>query len=117
MMIHFVLHWPTVANTQEHLWPFAVDYAGFMHNCLPMDQSDWSPFKLFTQTKFPHYHHLQRAHIFGCPVYVLDPRLQNGHKIPKWQFQNCVGVHLGVSKQHISTVHLILNLSTGVISP
>lgn len=28
---------------------------------------------------------LRRTHVWGCPVYVLEPRLQDGQKIPKWE--------------------------------
>lgn len=27
---------------------------------------------------------LQNAHPWGCPVYVLDPGLQDGHKVQCW---------------------------------
>jgi hypothetical protein len=39
--------------------------------------------EVFTKTKSDH-RHLQRAHFWGCPVFVLDPRLQVGRKIPQW---------------------------------
>ena len=28
--------------------------------------------------------HLRRAKVWGAPTYVLDPKLQDGHTIPKW---------------------------------
>jgi hypothetical protein len=27
---------------------------------------------------------LLRSHVWGCPTFVLDPKLQNDQKIPKW---------------------------------
>ena len=42
-----------------------------------------SPEAKWTSTKFPNYDHLGRAHVFGCPCYVLIPKLVEGHKIPK----------------------------------
>ena len=60
---------------------------------------------------------LARAHIFGCPVYVLDPALQDGKKIPKWNPRARLGLFLGFSEQHLSQVPLILNVTTGKISP
>jgi hypothetical protein len=63
------------------------------------------------------FHHLQRSHVFGCPVFVLDPKLQDAKKLPKWSMRSCRGVYLGVSKHHSSTVHMVLNPATGAISP
>jgi hypothetical protein len=116
-LLHFVLHWPQVARNRDDLWPFAVDYAVYMHNHLPNRDSRISPVELFTNTLFSNYNHLTRAHVFGCPVYVLDPRLQDSKSIPKWTMRSRRGIYLGVSKVHSSTVHLILNPETGVISP
>jgi hypothetical protein len=116
-LLHFVLHWPQVARNRDNLWPFAVDYAVYIHNHLPNRDSRISPTELFTNTLFSNYNHLTRAHVFGCPVYVLDPRLQDSKSIPKWTMRSRRGIYLGVSKIHSSTVHLVLNPETGVISP
>jgi hypothetical protein len=59
-----------------------------------------APIELFTCMKFPNYNHLQRSHVWGCPVYVLDPMLQDGKKIPKWKPRARRGFYIGVSKQH-----------------
>jgi hypothetical protein len=116
-LLHFVLHWPQMAKNRDDLWPFAVDYAVYMHNHLPIRDMRFSPVEMFTGTTFDNYNHLTRAHVFGCPVYVLDPRLQDSKKIPKWSMRSRRGIYLGVSNQHSSTVHLVLNPETGVISP
>jgi hypothetical protein len=34
------------------------------------------------------FSHLQHTHFWGCPVYALDPRLQDGKKIPKMDCKN-----------------------------
>ena len=57
------------------------------------------------------------AHVFGCPVYVLDASLQDGKKIPKWNPRACLGLFLGFSDLHSSLVPLVLNVVTGHISP
>ena len=57
------------------------------------------------------------AMLGGCPVYVLDPKLQDGKKLPKWQARARRGQYLGTSPDHSSTVGLIHNLRTGFISP
>ena len=50
-------------------------------------------------------------------MYVLDPKLQHGKKLPKWNPQSCRGQYLGVSPDHASTIGRILNISTGYSSP
>jgi hypothetical protein len=116
-LLHFVLHWPQMAKNRDNLWPFAVDYAVYMHNHLPSLDMRVSPLERLTNTILDNHNHLTRAHVFGCPVYVLDPRLQDSKKIPKWSMRSRRGIYLGVSKHHSSTVHLILNPETGIISP
>jgi hypothetical protein len=60
---------------------------------------------------------LSRAHVFGCPVYVLNASLQDGKKIPKWNPPARLGLFLGFSNLHSSQVPLVLNVATGHISP
>jgi len=115
MMLHFSLHWPQAAKAD--LWPFAVDHAVYIWNRLPNSVTKLSPLEHFTSTLFPNHHHLQRLHVFGCPVYVLDPKLQDGKRLPKWNKRSRRGVYLGISKLHSSTVHLVLNLQTGKVTP
>lgn len=50
--------------------------------------------------------------VFGCPAFVLDPRLQDGHKIPQWKTRSRRGMYLGPSPQHATSVPRILNLDT-----
>ena len=56
----------------------AVDYATYIHNHLPNDHGI-APADLFTGTQIPR-HKLKDIHVWGCPVYVLDPTLQQGKK-------------------------------------
>ena len=115
MLLHFAVHWPQAATT--NLWPFAVDHAIYIWNRLPNPKHRISPMEHFTSTAYPDHNHLKRLHVFGCPVFVLDAKLQDGKKIPKWQRRSRRGVYLGVSRNHSTTVHLVLNLETGKISP
>jgi len=55
--------------------------------------------------------------VWGCPVYVLEPSLQDGKKIPKWLPQSRRGQFLGFSLNHATTVGLIKNVITGYVSP
>jgi len=60
---------------------------------------------------------LRNLHVWGCPAYVLDPKLRDGSKLPKWEPESKWGQFLGNSPIHASTVRLILNLQTGNVSP
>ena len=57
-------------------------------------------------------------HTFGCPVFVLDARLQSGiSAIPKWEPRSRLGIYVGHSPVHAGTVALVLNPRTGHVSP
>ena len=49
-------------------------------------------------------------------MYVLDPKLQDGKKLPKWVPRARCGQFLGISPDHASSIGLIRNLTTGKIS-
>ena len=105
-----------MATNLEHLLPFALDYAVYMHNHLPISIMRISPTKHFPSTVFSNYNHLTRTHTFGSLVYIFDPHLQDSKKVPKWSMRSRKRIYLGVSKHHSSTVNLVLNPETGVIS-
>ena len=60
---------------------------------------------------------IRHYHTFGCPVYVIDARLQGAGFIPKWDERVRVGTYVGRSPIHAGNISLILNLSTGHVSP
>ncbi len=62
-------------------------------------------------------HFPKTQHPFGCPVYVLDAALHSGKGKPKWSEWSRLGVYLGYSPEHASSVALVLNLKTGHVSP
>ena len=87
---------------------FLVNHVPSMNNVCPMD--------LVLGTMTPR-HVLRNVHVWGCPSYVLDPKLQDGHKIPKFEPRARQGLNLGWSPKHASSVPLVLNLTTGKVSP
>ena len=105
-----------MATSREDLWLFDIDFAVYMHNHLPISNMWISPTEHFTNTGIPNFKHLTWAHTFGCPVYILDPRLQDSKKFPTLSMRSRNGIYLGVSITHSSTVHLVLNPETGVVS-
>jgi len=70
----------------------------------------------FTKTKKKQK--LDTYHPFGCPVFILDLALQGSlGKIPCWDPRSRVGMYRGHSPRHASNVTLVLNISTGHVSP
>jgi hypothetical protein len=98
-----------------HLWPYALRHSSFVRRVMPRENHAKSPDELFCRspirptTKF--------LHPFGCPVYVLEANLQGRNPHPKWDKRSRVGIYLGHSAQHASSVSLILNPKTGFVSP
>ena len=115
MLLHATIHWPE--QNHLNLWPYAFEHAIFLWNNLPGRTSGVAPLDLFTGVSLSSFDHLQRSHVWGCPAYVLDPKLQDGKKLPKWQARARRGQYLGVSPDHSSTICRILNLRSGFISP
>jgi hypothetical protein len=113
MLLHAMMHWPEVVGLD--LWPFALKFAVDVHNATP-GPSGLSPEEIFSKQK-SRPDRLLDFHTFGCPVYVLDPRLQQGSKIPKWQPRSRQACYLGHSPRHAQTVPVVLNIKTGLCSP
>ena len=113
MLLHSSAHWKD--GIDSSLWPMAVTYAAHIYNNTPNAQNLCSA-DLFTGSTVPR-HRLRDLHTWGCPVYVLDPTLQAGQKIPRWEPRSRRGVFVGLSSTHSSEVPLVLNLSTGSITP
>eukprot|EP00957_Ditylum_brightwellii_P044675 3386972-Ditylum_brightwellii.AAC.1 len=98
------------------LWPFALKAAADRHNSLNVDEKGVSPSEKFANVLSAHI--MADEHTWGCPVYVLDHRLQDrSGGIPKWDPRARVGINLGRSSVHAGNVHLILNPRTGHVSP
>jgi hypothetical protein len=81
-MIHVSLHWDEQGSNAVALWPFAVRHVVWLYNHMPNGLTGLSPMEILTGTCSDH-RDLLRTHMWGCPVYVLDHKLQDGKKIPK----------------------------------
>ena len=113
MLLHAAIHWPQQVNLD--LWPFAMDYAVYLWNRMPRKDTGIAPIEIFCGTKLdPKV--LRTTHVWGCPAYVLDPKIQDGKKLPRWEPKSRRGQFLGMSKRHASTIGLIRNLRTGSVS-
>jgi hypothetical protein len=113
MLIHAMIHWPEII--QESFWPYAIQLAVDIHNSTPT-ASGLTPMEIFSGFK-SHTSTLSNFHPFGCPIFVLEPSLRQNHKIPRWKPRSRVGVYLGHSPTHASTVPLVYSTTTGLVSP
>ena len=114
MMIYSSLRWPNFV--ENDLWPMAIQHATILYNNTPKMSTEMTPLELWTGVKSS-YSTIRNSHPWGCPVYVLDPKLQDGQKIPKWRPRSRLGQYMGMSQNHSSTVALVRNLKTNRISP
>ncbi len=99
VIIHVSLHWDEQGGDALALWPFAVHHAVWLYNRLPNGVTGLSPMEILTGTCSDH-RDLLRTHMWGCPVYLLDPKLQDGKKISKWNRWAWQGQFLGFSDEH-----------------
>ena len=114
MLHHSALHWPDVADI--NLWPLAILHAVHIHNHLPRESTGRSPYELFSRkTWSPSKFH--DFHVWGCPVYVLDSTLSGGNKLPRWRPRSARCMYVGHSLKHGHSIPLVLDLSTGAITP
>jgi hypothetical protein len=114
MMMHSATHW--MEQSDVELWPMAVKHAVHVFNRVPSIETGICPLDAFTRQRFQQSK-LHDLHVWGCPVYVLDKKIADGIKIQKWAPRSDRYVYMGTSDRHSSTVPLVLNPNTGVISP
>ena len=108
--------WPEGVCT--NLWPFALKYVCDIRNKVRIRENGKTAEEIFAQTTGLTGARLEHFHPFGCPAYVLDAKLQGGvSKIPRWDPRSRIGVYLGHSPYHAGSVALVLNLTTGHVSP
>ena len=113
-MLHSALRWPEAYDAS--LWPMAMQYAVDILNEVPRGTFSLSPEEVFSSSVSTHSR-LLNARAWGCPTYVLEPKLRDNGKLPKWSPRTRRGQFLGFSPVHSSTVGLIRNLRTGSITP
>ena len=98
-------------------WPFSVKVAIERLNFLQLDLDGDNPTEKFYNIKIikPNAY---EYHTFGCPIYVLNSKLQLGSiGLPKWEPHSQVGAYLDHSPMHAGSVALIINPVTWHVSP
>ncbi len=108
--VHVSLHWSKYDAENLELWDFDVKNAVWLHNRISNHFFGLTPLELFTKAKANHYE-LLCTHVWGCPVYVLDPKLHDGQKMPKWNCWSNMGQFIS------SLVPNVHYLSTDYLSP
>jgi hypothetical protein len=78
MILHASVHWKDGIDAK--LWPQVVIYATNVYNNTP--KNGVCPADLFTGSAVPR-HRLMDVHVWGCPLYALDPKIQQGQKITR----------------------------------
>jgi hypothetical protein len=80
--VHATIHWPDEFSVE--LWPFAMDYAVYLWNHIPQQDSKIPPIEHWCGATL-NLDVLRSARVFGCPAYVLNPKLQDGKELPRWK--------------------------------
>ena len=110
MMLHAAMKSPEGFIITE-LWPMAMDHATWLYNHIPKMDTGISPVDIWSRTVLSTANLLNDCHVWGSPVYVLEPKLHKlGVKIPKWNPRSRRGVNMGFSRSHSTLIALILNL-------
>jgi hypothetical protein len=111
-ILHASMQWEKGIDLS--MWHMAVNYTVYIYNNTP--RKGVSPADIFTGSNVPH-HRLLDIHVWGFPVYVLDPKVRKGKKLPRWQPCSRCGINMGSSLvQHASEVPQVLNLGNGSIT-
>mmetsp|Transcript_21733 Transcript_21733/g.31143 ORF Transcript_21733/g.31143 Transcript_21733/m.31143 type:complete len:655 (-) Transcript_21733:1247-3211(-) len=113
IFLHGMAQWPD--TIREDFWPFAVQHAVNFHNACVRSDKKQSPHYLFTGQKAPWK--LKDFKVWGCPVFVLDKKMQDGDSLKKWRQRSWQGVYVGSSLMHAGNVPLIYNPITTHTSP
>ena len=118
IMMHTTLRCPEDTLSTD-LCLMKIYYAVWVYNRIPVMQYVLYTIETWFRSIFePVSETLSNGHVWGCPTYVLEPKLQNPEvKIPKWAPRSRRGVNMGFRKMHSIKVGLVLNLLTGSILP
>ena len=95
---------------------FAAKNYVWVYNILPNQRSGITPIEILTKTNFNNQD-LMRAHVWGCPVFVLEAKFQDDQKLPNRNRRSRLGKFIGFSDEHSTLVANFCNLRNGYISP
>jgi hypothetical protein len=115
-LIHANKRWPQCITA--NLWPYALRMANltYNHSSSMQNEHKYAPIQVFS-SKTKVEVNLKHFHPFGCPVYVLASALQMSTPYHKWKERSKIGIYLGQSPLHGKNVALVLDRTTGLVSP
>ena len=76
MMLHAAMRSPEGFIIIE-LWPMAMDHATWLYNHIPKMDTGISPIEIWSRTVLSTANLLNECHVWGSPLYVFEPKLQN----------------------------------------
>ncbi len=79
-MVHYSLHWTERGVDDLSLWSFAVKHSVWLYKRLLNQESGITPMEHLTRARSDH-RDILHARVWGCPVFVLEPKLQNYQKL------------------------------------
>ena len=91
MLLHATRRWPDAISA--NLWPYALRMANDIFNSTSNISTKQIPVNMFTNLKIAT--NPKHWFPFGCPVYVLDSKIQEGKRISKWASRARVGIYMG----------------------
>ncbi len=112
-LLHAHQRWPQAVSTA--LWPYTLCHTAYLGNVLPILLDGQLRLELFSSIKVGI--NMRFLHTFGCPVYALSNELASNKAVPRWDPRARLGLNLGLSPTHARNVHLVLSLTTGLVSP
>jgi hypothetical protein len=95
MILHDSTHWKDGSDASP--WPQSVTYANHVYDRTPKDGT--CPTDIFTGSLVTR-HCFMDLHIWGCTVYVPDPKKQQGKKLPRWAPRSKRGLFLRLIQKH-----------------
>ena len=93
-MTHLSFHWGYHGVDDLSLWSFAVNHSAWVNNIVPNKILGITLIEMPNKTKSNH-RDLRSAHVWGCHVFVLEAKLQDDHKLSKWNRRSRLGQFLG----------------------
>ena len=84
------------------IWPTEMYYAVWVNNRIPDMKSGLSATEIWSRSRFePLSEKLSNCNVWVCPIYVLEPKLQNlGVNITKWDPRSQREINVRFSKSH-----------------
>ena len=114
MMIHAAIRCPE--HSECYIWPLSIRHALQLHNELIIMMLHLMPTEICLCSKSS-YILLINSHPWVCPVYALEPQIQDGGKLPKWEPRSQCGKYMGASPLRTSAVILLRSLTTIRMTP